>query len=578
MENRECQNCHNNFTIEPDDFGFYEKIGVPVPTFCRICMNQRRLSFRNTHSLYKRKDSFTGKDIITIYSPDKDLTVMAQKDWWGDSWNAMDYAQDYDFSKPFFTQWDNLRNNVPMQSLSNSKAVNSDYCNVAEESYDCYLVSASWRCERSMYCDAVSQIKDTMDCHVVNKSDFCYDDVLCQSSYKLFYSQDCHACTDSYFLYDCSGCTDCFMSSNLRNKSYCFNNVQLTKEAYKEKMSQINLGSFETVQYLKSEFEKMRLNSFHRFSNTLNSVNVTGNNIENAKNCYYAFDAFEGLEDSKYVFWAGYKGKEFFHSGPGVGEGELMYECTDCGIGGNRNLFANVTYGCQNIEYCINCHNSSNLFGCIGLRSKQYCIFNKQYTKEEWLELIPKIKQHMNDMPYIDKAGVVYKYGEFFPIELSHFCYNETVAMDYYPLTKEECLARGYKWKDPEIKNYVPTVKSTDLPDDIAMVGDNILGDIIECAHKGECSDRCSTAFKITENELNFYKRFNIPLPRLCNGCRHYERLHKRTPMDLWHRQCMCNKSNHNHSSQCPVEFETAYAPDRPEIVYCEKCYQQEVI
>ena len=27
----------------------------------------------------------------------------------------------------------------------------------------------------------------------------------------------------------------------------------------------------------------------------------------------------------------------------------------------------------------------------------------------------------------------------------------------------------------------------------------------------------------------------------------------------------------------CDVKFETSYAPGRPEIIYCEKCYQQEV-
>ena len=33
-----------------------------------------------------------------------------------------------------------------------------------------------------------------------------------------------------------------------------------------------------------------------------------------------------------------------------------------------------------------------------------------------------------------------------------------------------------------------------------------------------------------------------------------------------------------HHKGKCPNEFETSYAPDRPEIVYCEQCYQAEVI
>ncbi|MFZ1019649.1 MAG: hypothetical protein WAN61_01490 [Minisyncoccia bacterium] len=38
------------------------------------------------------------------------------------------------------------------------------------------------------------------------------------------------------------------------------------------------------------------------------------------------------------------------------------------------------------------------------------------------------------------------------------------------------------------------------------------------------------------------------------------------------------NTIEHFHRQEkCAVEFETSYAPERPEIVYCEKCYQQEV-
>ena len=62
------------------------------------------------------------------------------------------------------------------------------------------------------------------------------------------------------------------------------------------------------------------------------------------------------------------------------------------------------------------------------MRNNSYCILNKQYTKEEYEALVSKIIEQMNTMPYVDKNGVTYKYGEFFPIELSPFGYNETVA------------------------------------------------------------------------------------------------------------------------------------------------------
>jgi hypothetical protein len=368
------------------------------------------------------------------------------------------------------------------------------------------------------------------------------------------------------------------MSTNLRNKSYCFYNEQLTKEEYTKKIALYNLGSYKTIQELKGHFEEMKKSAIHRFAHIVNSYNATGNNIDHGKNAFYCFDASGGIEDSKDVYWAAKGVKDSYSSGPGLGMATQAYESFDGGAGGGSFFFCSVVYYSQNAEYCFNCYNCTNVFACLGLRNKKYCILNKQYTKEEYEELLPKIKQHMMDMPYIDKCGRIYKYGEYFPAELSPFSYNETIAQDFYPLTKDKAQENGYSWKEREVKNYTPTLFSSDILDSISDITDSVLSDIIECAHKGECSDRCSVVFKIIPEELIFYRRFNIPIPRLCYGCRHYERLNKRNPQKLWHRQCMCDMSDHIHEGKCQNEFETSYAPERSEIIYCEKCYQAEVM
>ncbi len=33
-----CQSCKAQFTVEPDDFAFYETIKVPPPTWCLISL------------------------------------------------------------------------------------------------------------------------------------------------------------------------------------------------------------------------------------------------------------------------------------------------------------------------------------------------------------------------------------------------------------------------------------------------------------------------------------------------------------------------------------------------------------
>jgi hypothetical protein len=198
-------------------------------------------------------------------------------------------------------------------------------------------------------------------------------------------------------------------------------------------------------------------------------------------------------------------------------------------------------------------------------------------------------------MPYIDTKGREYKYGEFFPPEMSPFGYNTTQGQEYFPLTKETAETQGFKWRKPEKKSYDITKTSKDLPDTIGETKDGIVGEVIRCAHdeKGEhpfeCASSCSTAFRIIPMELQFYRRMKLPLPRLCFHCRHFELVSWRNKPALYPRKCECagvrarkgdyhNEAKHFHGdAPCPNEFETSYEPNRPEIVYCEQCYNSEI-
>ena len=42
------------------------------------------------------------------------------------------------------------------------------------------------------------------------------------------------------------------------------------------------------------------------------------------------------------------------------------------------------------------------------------------------------------------------EWGEFFPIEISPFGYNETVAQEYFPLSKDDCGEQGWAWREDE--------------------------------------------------------------------------------------------------------------------------------
>jgi len=571
FETKNCQNCKKDFVIEPEDFNFYEKIKVPSPTFCPECRMQRRFAFRNERTLHRNKCAKTGKSLISCFSIESPFTIYERDIWWGDKWNPLNYGMEYDFEKPFFLQFRELLEKVPHPNLFIGKCVNTFYGNYIGEFRNSYLISASWVGDNVTYASRANECKDSMDMFTVNKCEFSYDNVSSSKCYETFFSHNADSCTNSYFLYDCKNCINCFGCTSLRNKSNCIWNIQYTKEDYDKKLKELDIGSYKNLQKTKMEFEKLKLMATRRFANIINSVDVSGDDIFHAKNCHYCFAISDEMKDCKFITNA-VDGLKDSYDGYGTGvKTELFYEGMGSGINGSRQLFVLTVWECLNAEYCFNCHGCNNIFGCIGLRNKNYCIFNKQYDKTEFENLRMQIIEQMNKVPYFDKKGNEYKYGEYFPIEISPFGYNETVSQDYFPLSKEEIFKNGYNYIEKEKPEYKATITAKDLPDHIKNTDKSILTVVIEC-------ESCQRPYKIIQNEYIFLKRFNLPIPRKCFECRHQERFKKVNSPKLWHRKCMCDKINHFHGAEkCGVEFETSYALDRPEIIYCEKCYQQEV-
>jgi len=179
-------------------------------------------------------------------------------------------------------------------------------------------------------------------------------------------------------------------------------------------------------------------------------------------------------------------------------------------------------------------------------------ILNKKYSKEEYFELKEKIIEHMKNIG---------EYGEFFPPNIAPICYNETQGNYYMPLTKEEVLSYGWLWEDKIPGVFEKETMSTNkIPDSIKDVENSITKEIFRCI-------TCSKNYNIASNELIFYKNENIPIPRNCPECRYKRRFKIKLPRELYRRKC----------DKCKIEMESSYSLERPEIVYCEKCYQQEV-
>lgn len=553
-QTKNCQNCKNDFTIEPDDFSFYEKIKVPAPTFCPECRYIRRLLDRNEYNFYRRKCDATGENIISIYRSDVPFPVYKQDYWKSDEFDAIKYGREFDFNKSFFDQYEELRNLVPHLAMVNSNSVNSEYTNQSQNNKDCYMLVTSGDCDKCMY---GSWCQDgcyfLSDCYLAQKSEFCYESVNITKCSKCAWVYDCSDCVDVYISSDCRGCTDCFGCVGLRNKQYYYFNENIGKEEYEKRVKNF-IWDRKFIKESKEKFSELRASIPFKFYHGSNAPNSSGDYIQNTKNTKDSFNCRDN-KDIKYMQ-----------------DAWKCEDCLDC-----TEVFAQLSYEVQGTEYanrvvvarscfstitdsyyCDMCIGVQDCFGCFGLKHKQYCILNKQYSKEEYFILKEKIIEHMRNTK---------EWGEYFPSKFSPFAYNESMAQDYFPLTKSEAIKRGYSWYDRPPRDYHVTITTDNLPE---TLDDDIVNEVIECSSKNdENYPLCTTALKITPLELTLYKMLKLPLPDKCFHCRRQDRFKLRNPRKLYHRICM--------KEGCTNEFETSYSPDRPEIVYCEKCYQQEV-
>ena len=578
-ENRTCHNCKRSFTIVPEDFSFYEKIKVPPPTWCPDCRCIRRMVHRNERNLFKRTCDITGKNIISIYRPDCPFTICEKDYYFSDSFDPLKFGVTYDPNLSFFEQFYELAKKVPMTSLFVRLSENCDYNQDMSGASNCYLCSRTHDSQNMYYTYRGNKSSYCNDCfQVVESSEFLYECVNASTSSNSKFLHFCEKCSDSAFLYNCTGCVDCFMCTDLRNKQCCFKNQQYSREEYKKILDSYSLSSYEGQQKALEEFEDF-LKKYPRKNLTIvRSNNVSGDTIFDSKNARNVFNV-RGLENCSHI-WDSMKFKDSMdtYSGASV---ELVYEATaTTGHSSNCHFCVRVYKGSRDCEYSWFLQNCSNCFGCVSLTGKNYCVFNIQYSKDEYQKLVEKIKKKMI------ADG---EYGEFFPLYMSPFPYNDTVAHEYFPMTEKSASEKNLQWGSFEEKNYQPTISSKELPSDIDGVEDTILKEVISCEHDGSCDHGCTKAFRIVEGELSFYKRKKIPLPRKCPNCRHYRRLMYRNPTILRQTTCMCmgddmsngvykNTTLHQHgSTSCEKSISTTIRADSGYLIYCDECFKKEV-
>ncbi|MBI3626442.1 hypothetical protein HY224_00135 [Candidatus Uhrbacteria bacterium] len=356
------------------------------------------------------------------------------------------------------------------------------------------------------------------------------------------------SCKDSYLVFNTAYCENTMFSRGLAR-------CKDTLDAY---FGNENEGCYEIINVNKSF-------NVHHGQNLVNSLDcIFAMSLADCQNCFgcinlrhKSFNFFnEQLSKDEYMKRvneiSAKEGKDCYDAMGHTFGAELMLDVVGCGFG-SRVIGSYWVENCNDVEYsyCINV--SDYCLGCDGLNKTKYAILNKKYSPEEYTKLRSKIIEELKSLG---------EYGLCMPPFLSPSGYNETFGMDNVPLTKGEVLALGGKWQDdlPGSRGK-ETMKSNAIPDHIYDVPNSILNEILGCV-------TCGKNYRIIKQELAFYRKAVLPLPRKCFTCRNHERVLKRGPLKLFDRKC----------GKCQKGIKTSYAPYRPEIVWCESCYQKEVV
>ncbi|MCX6735159.1 MAG: hypothetical protein NTZ25_04615 [Candidatus Peregrinibacteria bacterium] len=552
---KQCTQCSSNFEITDEDLKAYDKLSptfdgkkfsIPTPKMCPLCRQQRRLSMRNERKLYTRKCDLSGRQILSIYSPDKPYKVYDQPEWWSDKWDPMIYGREYDFSRPFFEQFRELYLDVPRVSLHTISVENSYYTCYSLFVKNCYLLFGASNNEDCMFGKYITGAKNCLDSLCLYSCEFCYQGVASDACYGCRFFTNCRNCSDSTMIEDCNGCKNCICCFGLRSKEYCILNQFVGKEKYQEFVKDYEYLTHTNIEFLRKKLADLKANLPHVQSHIYASENCSGDAIFNSKNCHFSYDV-KGSEDCKYIHNS--PKSVCTYDGVYSGPDGLQFCYNACSTVGSNLIGTYFVWYCDSVHYSMDCLNSRDLFGCVGLRNKRYCIFNKQYTKEEYEKIVAKIIEQMQ------KEGI---WGEFFPYELAPCDYNETVAMEYFPIKKEEALKLGARWHD-EVIEKIEGEESV-APDDISKVDETILEKVLKCEVTGK-------RYKVLPQELKFYQRMKIPVPRRHPDQRHYDRLKLHDAHRLYERKC----------SKCSKNVQTVYLPESKNIVYCEECYLKEI-
>lgn len=552
IEYKTCEWTWEDFPIYEKDLEMLDKLSPVIwwkkfylltPNLSPKAREINRLMFRNERKFYNIELENWKKEITTIHPLMRKNIVNIEE------FNNYDFTTQWlDYSWEFFKDFKELLFSSPNASRLVAWMENSPYCNQEADDKNCHLNAGWHENEDSLYNTFAVKSKDVIDNYWVFKSENVYDSINIFDSSKVFFSNQIKNSFQVYFWYDLIWCQNVIFWNNLENKNYIYKNKQYSKEEWLNIKNDFldKLKDYKKIEELKKEYNEFLEKTWKKEKFIIWSENVSWNIIRNSKNSFSSLYSEEN-ENVRYINIA-WNTKNSMDINSFAIWDKLYNVASWYNV--FNSFFCASNLCCQNWFYNFSVDSIKFAFWCFWfwLKNKSYLILNKKYTKEEWEKTVVKIIEELKEK---------WIWWDFLNPELSPYPYNDSVAYEYYPIKKSIYLKDNKKinekienenwiwkvyilesdkfiskaiihfwwerkintfWRTKEteinISELVEKITFDKIPE-IENIDESIINKVIICK-------KTKRPFRITKKELEFYKKYLIPIPRL-----HYDERHQ---------------------------------------------------
>jgi len=499
---RICALTGEKWFMDETEIGWYKKFNVPPSKYSPLNRMRIMHGYFIMYNIFYNKHVDTGRQMMSTIPPASGFRVLEDKEWYERDFSEKGIS--LDANKTFFDQLYELSLSVPLPAHDNIVPPENSIAFLSFGDQDSYFVMAS-RAKGCFYSSNVFDSEDSAEIVMGTNIRESYNILNSSNLFRCQFVQDSQNCQNGFFLFDCRDCENCFGAVNQRNKKYLWFNEQLDREEYEQRLNEVVLSSFFELQKYETRFHQfVQDQAVWPENSNLRIENSTGEYLEdtiNARDCYHVRGGSRNID---HVTWClGAPSEGCAYCGGATGSTDCYYSVgvTNC----HRALFnLNIVTDSRNLEYCTRCFNCENCFGCVGLRHKKFCILNKQYSEEEYWQVLDQLKcRLLEEGNYGDIPGLRFS--------TQHW----TSLLDLFEIDKETALKLGGRDFDltgdgaegPEIASELILSTET-IPDTIKSEDfDKVVG-------KFYFDKEIGRRFGYLRPELELYQKLKIAPPR----------------------------------------------------------------